>query len=102
MWFRWRRVFGWQTLCPIHFADPLGLIVVMSYAEQSASQDEIDALPDYYPAPTVEPKLNSYGRLGESVVALDYGLTHATSVADKRAYYQRHPNKPAVRIPSDA
>jgi len=89
LWFKWRKVFGWQTLCPIHFADPAGLLVLMPRAEQPVTQAEVESLPDYYPAHTAEYKAEDHGRLHGSVVAVDYGLGFADTVLEKRSYYAK-------------
>ena len=47
MWRRWRPLFGWESLCPIWFADLLGLVVVMPLATPRATQEDVDAA---YPA----------------------------------------------------
>lgn len=87
-WNVWRPTFGWSNLCPIHFADPLGLVVVMPRAAQPVEQTRVDAsIPDDYPMHTAEFKADDYGRLGAAIVALDYGLPWADSVREKRAYY---------------
>jgi hypothetical protein len=55
MWRTWRPIFKWENLCPITFADPLGVIVVMPRAMQPATFDDvIAATPDYYPDVTCE------------------------------------------------
>lgn len=99
MWFKWRNVFGWDCLCPVYFADPLGWLVVMPRAEQPVAQEEVDALPDYYPNHTAELKHDDYGRLEQRVVALDYGLGFADAVAVQRKYYRQKSDTPAIVIP---
>jgi hypothetical protein len=90
MWFRWRPVFGWPNLCPILFADPFGLVVVMPRAEQPVSSAEAHmAAGDFYPDITAETKPQDYGRVGNAVLALDYGLPWADTVRDRRTYYRR-------------
>jgi hypothetical protein len=50
MWRTWRAVFGWENLCPITFADPLGLVVVMPRASQPVTFEEVKAAtPGYFP-----------------------------------------------------
>jgi len=87
MWHVWRPVFGWETLCPVLFADPFGILVVMPRAQQPVAKADVDSLPDYYPGPTVEHKTEDYGRIGCCVVAVDYGLWDSDAVKERRAYY---------------
>ena len=87
MWRVWRPVFGWNSLCPVLFADPLGFVVVMPRAEQPVTRDEVDGLPDYYPGTTSETKVEDHGRIDTGVVAVDYGLPDRDLVDDRRAYY---------------
>lgn len=89
MWRIWRPKFGWENLCPIGCADPLGLIVIMSRAEQPVSTEEMDSADtDDYPDIHVEfDKPANWGRLpGGRIVAVDYGLWDADSVRERRAY----------------
>jgi hypothetical protein len=88
MWQTWRSLFGWENLCPVSFADPLGLFIVMPRAAQPVTfEDVVAATPDYYPDITSETKPEDFGRVGNRVLALDYGLPDAQMVADRRAYY---------------
>ena len=87
MWNVWRPVFGWETLCPVLFADPFGILVVMPRAKQPVTASDVDSLPDYYPQITSELKSEDYGRLGNRVFALDYGLWDVEDVTNRRAYY---------------
>lgn len=91
MWQRWRPIFGWESLCPILFADPLGLFVVMERARQPVSlQTIIDADPDDYPDTTAEVKEENYGFLQDGrLVAIDYGIAGSDMVRDRRAYYSQ-------------
>jgi len=83
-------MFGWESLCPITFADPLGLLVVMPRAEQPVTfGDVVAATPDYFPEPTYETKAADFGRVHGRVLALDYGIPYADMVRDRRAYYQK-------------
>ena len=99
MWHHWRRRFHWRTLCPVLFADPLGLLVVMPRAIQPVPQDQVDALPDYYPDITAETKHEDFGLLGASIVALDYGLPFEDAVLRRRNYYQAFTGGPAAEFP---
>lgn len=88
MWRVWRLKYRWENLCPVLFADPLGLIVVMRRVAP-VSWDEVTAEnPDYYPSPTDEySKPEDYGRLDGKVVAVDYGLPDEDLVRNRRDYY---------------
>ena len=88
MWYRWQPRIRWSNLCPILFADCFGLLVVMPRASQPVSQEQIDALPDYYPAITAEFKPEDYGIIGKRVVVLDYGLPCFDQVQNRRRNYQ--------------
>ena len=99
MWHKWRPIFGWRTLCPIYFSDPLGLIVVMPRATQPVSQEDVDALPDYHPTITAELKADDYGLLLDNVLALDYGLPDKDMVQQRRDYYAGFLEKPAMELP---
>jgi hypothetical protein len=88
MWRTWRPIFGWENLCPVTFADPLGLFVIMPRATPPVTfEDVAAATPDYYPDITSETKPEDFGRVGDQVLALDYGLSDADLVAERRAYY---------------
>jgi hypothetical protein len=88
MWRIWRPKFEWPHLCPIILADPIGFVVVMPRAIQPVTFEDICAATgDYYPDVHAEPKPSNWGRLGEKVVILDYGLPDAGDVAERRACY---------------
>ena len=90
MWRTWRPIFGWRNLCPITFADPLGLVVVMPRALQPVSFEEVvRATPDYFPDITAEAKPEDFGRIGSQVFALDYGLPYVDAIAERRAFYAK-------------
>jgi hypothetical protein len=91
MWRTWRPVFGWKELCPILFADPLGVLVLMPRAAQPVSREEIDAAnPDHALAEiNCECKPNDWGRVDGRVLVLDYGLPSADMVEEQRAFYRR-------------
>ena len=99
MWFKWRTVFGWQSLCPVYFADPIGLLVVMPRAAQPVTRAQVDSLPDYYPTYTAECKVEDHGQFGGGVVALDYGLGFADAITKQRSYYASKSGNPAIVIP---
>ena len=91
MWLRWRPLFGWENLCPVAFADPLGFFVLMPRAAQPVTFEQVvAATPDYYPDITAETKPEDFGRIAGQVVALDYGLPSADLVRERRGYYQWH------------
>jgi hypothetical protein len=88
MWHRWRPVFGWKGLCPILFADPLGLVVVMWRAEQPVTDDEVKAtIPVDFPEPTYKVKPEDFGRVNGRVLAVDYGLPLPDTVSEARQHY---------------
>ena len=88
MWYRWRPVFGWESLCPILFADALGLVVVMPRVQQPVTLEEIEAaVPVYFPEPTYETKAEAFGLVNGRVLALDYGLPERDIVSEMRGYY---------------
>ena len=91
-WQVWRPVFGWENLCPVLAADPLGLVLFMPRAQQPVSQAEAhDALhPDYYPGVDAETKAANFGRLGSAVLVLDYGLPDEDDVQQRRSYLGEH------------
>ena len=91
MWKKWRPIFGWPNLCPVRYADPLGLVVIMPRATQPVTFEEVKtATPDYFPDITSEFKPEDFGRVANAVLALDYGLPDADLVAERRAYYAGH------------
>lgn len=73
MWRTWKPYFGWNTLCPVLFADPAGVLLVMARAEQPISQAEVESLPDAYPGITAETKPQNYGRHAASSWPLTTG-----------------------------
>ena len=89
MWHIWRPIFGWDNLCPVHYSDPYGIILVMTRAAQPVSFEEIvNADIDYYPDINVEYKPENWGRIGEKIVCLDYGIDDAGDLEDLRTYYE--------------
>jgi hypothetical protein len=50
-------------------------------------EEVVTGTPDYYPDITSEAKPEDFGRVGELVLALDYGLPDADMVCERRAYY---------------
>jgi hypothetical protein len=98
MWFIWRPKFGWEHLCPIKFADPFGLIVIMTRAAQPVTIADIEqANYDYYPDITAETKASSYGLVNGIILALDYGLGSTDDIDKRRNYYKKFKSD-AVRL----
>jgi hypothetical protein len=69
---------GWEELCPVIFADPLGIFVIMPKADPLDSRtfrcldyDNFVNKIDY--VVPVENKIDSFGFLDNKVVAVDYG-----------------------------
>jgi hypothetical protein len=88
MWQVWQPHFNWTYLCPVLLADPAGLIVVMPRASQPVSDNEAEAAADdAHPSVNCESKAADHGRLGDRVVALDYGLPDEDMVLERRQYY---------------
>jgi hypothetical protein len=86
----WRPVYGWENLCPIIFADPLGVVVIMPRAQQPVTFEQVVAAsPDYYPDITSETKPEDFGIVKNKVFALDYGLPDIDLVQERRAYYEK-------------
>ncbi len=88
---KWQPRFQWETLCPIKFADCLGLIVIMPAAGAVASEDEMQELDDAYTKEfsiiTSEGKPDDYRWLNGRLVVVDYGLACAADVREQRAKY---------------
>ena len=95
LWNVWRPVFGWENLCPIIFADPLGMFAIMPKAKQPVTFEQVvAATPDYYPDITSETKPEDFGSVKNNVFSLDYGLPDKDLVKERRAYYEKMaPNK---------
>lgn len=93
VWYHWRPRFGWEHICPVLYADPLGLVVVMPRAKQPVTFDDVVEATshDYYPDVHLEMKPEDYGRLKDRVLALDYGLADAQMIRDRRKYYETFP-----------
>lgn len=98
MWRTWRPVFGWENLCPVLHADPVGLFLIMPRAQQPVSETEaLETFSiDYWPGIDVESKRENFGRVGERVLVLDYGLPGSDDVAHRRAYLKGHPSRGAM------
>ena len=72
VWRKWRRISGWENLCPIKFADPLGAFVVMARATQPVTREDVrEADIDYHPGIDAECKPEDWGRVDGRLVALD-------------------------------
>lgn len=90
MWFIWRQLFGWKSLCPIRFADRWGLVVVMRLAGAPASPDEADdAYPCEYGVITTEGKPDDYRWMDGRIVAVDYGLESEDDAEEQRARFRQ-------------
>lgn len=92
VWRTWRLKVGWDFLCPIVFADPFGLIVVMRRAAQPVTEAEVESTraADWHPQVTCEHKVEDWGRIGPGIVVLDYcDLTTEEDVRERRAYYAK-------------
>jgi hypothetical protein len=94
MWSVWRPKFGWTCLCPVLWATSDGSVLVMQWATQDVTDQEIAALelPDQHSWPSCESKPEDWGRLKDGqVVMLDYGYAcdNEDAIRDQRAYYAR-------------
>jgi hypothetical protein len=90
VWRVWVPEFRWKNVCPVIFADPFGLIVVMPRAKTPISESDLDReLGGSGPQATAEPKPESYGQLQGTVVAIDYGLPHQEQIIESRKAYLR-------------
>jgi len=99
MWRTWRPIFGWPCLCPVLFADPLGLVVIMPRAVLDLSAAESERIEDDFEVfTTAEGKPEDYGRLHERIVAIDYGLADAGQVREQRAYYRAQATRYGHRV----
>jgi hypothetical protein len=68
-------------------------------AQPVTFEEVVAATPDYYPDTTSETKPADFGRIGNRVLAVDYGLPYADMVAERRAYYRRMAPHAAVQSP---
>jgi hypothetical protein len=95
MWRIWRPKFQWTNLCPVKFASPWGLILVMARAEQPVTSEEIEASDsdDYLDIDVEYDKPENWGRLNGAIVAIDYGLWDAQAVHDRREYLGTRPGR---------
>jgi len=101
MWTVWRPVFGWANLCPILFSDTFGFVVIMPWAYQPVTPDQvIVGSPDNYPEITSEYKPADCGLLNGKIVALDYGIWDADLVDEARAYFKEKAMQ--IQPPSNA
>lgn len=73
----WWRETKDACLCPIKFADPFGLMVIMRRAEvlTAGEVEELQSLldGDYFAMIPHESKAINYGKLKNRIVCLDYG-----------------------------
>ena len=95
MWQRWRPVFRWDQLCPVLFADCLGIVLIMPRAAP-ADRDAVDAAiqrdGESYPQPTTEFLPDGYGLVNSHVMCFDYGVADGDMVREKRAHYAQFSN----------
>ena len=65
----------WPELCPVLFSDPFGLLVIMPRCQPIPSYLIQSCLDFIFNNPNipVENKLDSFGLLDGSIVAIDYG-----------------------------
>jgi len=93
MWQYWRPIFGWENLCPIYFADPLGVLVIMPRAKQPITCEDVKNATsgkyDYYPNIFTESKPEDWGCLGGRILVLDYGLPNEDMVVRRRSTYKK-------------
>lgn len=88
---RYAPAFGWAELCPVLWADPLGMVLLMPRADPVTESEVRAAEIDHYPAPPYEPKAQDWGRLADGrVVAVDFAdiAHHADSLRDQIAYLE--------------
>jgi uncharacterized protein len=90
MWRIWQPIFRWQNLCPVVFADPVGLVVVMPRAGQPVRPLEVLLAADYHPIASGEFKAEDCGYIGSRMVTVDYGLGEPEMVSQYRDRYRRH------------
>ena len=89
IWRKWRPRFPqWTMLCPVVAAGPFGLFLVMRKASQPVTEHEADEFVKNAPYPDTdcEGKPADLGRIDGRVVALDYGLSDADVVVERRRY----------------
>jgi hypothetical protein len=89
MWRTWRPVFGWIELCPIVFADPLGVVVVMPRPVQPVTLEEIRAASSDHPLVVIDCAPDDWGRVDGCARVVDYGLPFADMIDEQRALYAR-------------
>jgi hypothetical protein len=90
VWNVWQPIFGWQHICPVLFADPFGLLVVMPRCTQPVDQDVVDAsIEDHYPEVNHESKADDHGYLQGRIVVVDYGLPLPKMVENERRRYDQ-------------
>lgn len=101
MWKVWRLTYGWEHLCPVYFSDPAGFMLVMYRAEQPVSVEDIERANSeeydhYYPDIHVEYKPENWGKIGNKILCLDYGLAESECVKKRRAYLEERKNEFSV------
>ena len=92
MWKVWRPIYRWENLCPVVVSEPIGFFLLMRRADQPISFEDIKRATsedyDYYPDIDVEYKSENWGRIGNKIVCLDYGIEEAVLVKERRAYLE--------------
>lgn len=65
----------------------------MPRARQPVTESEAmeTYLIDYWPGIDAESKTENFGRVGDRVLVLDYGLPGSDDVSHRRAYLETHP-----------
>lgn len=92
MWLKWRPKFGWGNLCPVLITAPFGLILIMRRAHQPVTFEDVEAADkDCYPDIHVEYKPENWGRLGDRIVCVDYGIPFEQDVTERRRYLSKFP-----------
>ena len=81
-WTVWRPIFKWRSLCPVLFADRVGLLLVMPWAVQPVTEEQMETAedPDLHPSTDAEQKTENYGLVNGRALALDYGLWTADAI----------------------
>jgi hypothetical protein len=87
-WINWRPKFGWTCLCPVWVHPENPDVVVMPWASEPATREEVDAAMDaVHPPPHVEKKLQDWRRWNGQIVTVDYGLAHPAEIELYRWQY---------------
>ena len=87
VWTVWQPMFGWQHICPVLFADPAGLLVIMPRCHPVAQHIVDASIEECHPDVNHEPKAADHGYLEGRVVVVDYGLPLPEMVENERSRY---------------